>query len=303
MIVSDRSARPMPGLSAGLLVAILGCSGVSGDDSGRDRDEAGSDDFGAVDESRDAWDEGAQDNGDSVEVGDCPLCGTPCEGADPACGENCCVAWMVYRPDGTHYTPYSLSCESFCTIHVYFYGMLLIDYAARPELRTHPDLPRLTDYEYRGDGTELLVGGVFVDLWYDAGCLDHCYPTSGYLWVLDVRDWTVIAFEAEHYPGRLYDREAFDILTNYEYCPSPIPGDDDSEPPCAYRVDVPALDETFYMGFRRTHVLWAYSSSPERFIERMNALPVVLDALPVYRLSTGDFLGYANLRLEDPVTR
>lgn len=277
-----------------------GCSGPGDADAGADngaRDDARPDDNAAdATETDVAAEEGA------AEVGDCSLCGTPCEGADVSCGTACCINERLYLPDGSWYVPTVLSCMSYCAQEVYFDGMMVVDFAARPDLRADPNLPRFGGYEYRGDGTELLVGGGYAEPWEAVDCINHCFPGGDYWWLIDVRDRSLVVYEAVTVGDPDYGLSIHELAGYWDTCPSPIPGDP-SRPNCVFRADVPTQDETFYIGWRNPYTIKGYSMYEDAWVDRSGYLPVLPDAIPIYRTSTGERIGYANLRTADAFGR
>ena len=256
---------------------------------------------GVVEDGREA--DVADDTGATLDdAGDAECtsyCGTPCEGADAACGERCCVGHMVYDPEYPGCSPCEMTCAPLCALGLHLEGLVVVDYSLRPELRTDPRLPRLAEYEYRGDGTELVVGAAFTDQWRSYACLDHCYANAEYVWVIDVPTWETVYFEQG--PQNWLESIDFNLLDDFAACPSPLPGDD-SIVPCIYRADVPELDETFYLGWKRSHFIKGWDHSGE-WVDHTAELPDVADVVPVHRISTGEYLGSVDLRLDDPETR
>ena len=227
---------------------------------------------------------------------DCLYCGTPCEGAEPACGDLCCYGVLSYPAP---WEPHELLCDYWCGIRVVFAGLLVLDYDMYPELRGNPGLIRLSEYDYRGNRTELVVVGLFGDDWQREGCLDHCWESDDYVWVVDISTRNVIYADRFDYLG-----QAMGDFTNMvdglppTDCRSPIAGEDDVGVSCTARADVPALDETFYVGWSETHRVysWFDPGGPDYRAD----LPWLTDAIHLFRISTGEWLGTAALRLVDP---
>ena len=193
-----------------------------------------------------------------------------------------------------------MPCEYWCGIRVvYEGGLLVLDYDMYPELRGNPGLIRLSEYEYRGDGTELVIVGGFSDDWQREGCLDHCWESDDYVWIVDIPTRRVIYAERFAYLGERLTGfgNMVDALPPTD-CRSPIAGEEDVGVSCTARADVPSLDETFYVGWSEVHYVfqWFDVDGPDYRTD----LPQLTNAIYIFRISTGESLGTVGLRLVEP---
>jgi len=259
------------------------------------RDDGGDDDWSESAGEAEVADEGSNE--------DCFPCDTPCRHMDVACGTTCCIENLIYPSDGGE--AWETVCDNPCPIRLNFSGMLVMDLDLNPSLVADPRLPRPAGYIYRGDGTELVFVGEFADGLESFSCINRCYPSQDYLWVVDIptrrvlfvganrEDWWYVPFG--ELLSELYGPDG-------PNCHSPIPEDGPLMVPCGYRADVPDRDESFYVGRHGAYYVYGYDRYAWRFVDRRPDEPVLPDAVHVYRTSTGSYLESLDLRLVEPGT-
>lgn len=230
---------------------------------------------------------------------ECAWCGTPCEGVEPQCGAICCYGlWEFPPPPGE---VRELLCDPWCGMRTAYGGLLSLDYELYPELRGNPALIPLSEYTYRGDGSELIVAGWYGDDWEAEGCIDHCWASGDYVWIVDIPTRRVVYAERFDYLGQALDdfSNMVDALPASD-CWSPSAAEEDVGIDCMYRADVPERDEVFYVGYRGRHPVyeWGDPDGPDHRAD----LPILTNAVDVYGISTGEWLGGLALRLVEPGT-
>ena len=260
------------------------------------RDDAGDD----GDWSESAGDSEVEDEGADQ---DCFPCNTPCRYTDVVCGTTCCIENLIYPSDGGE--AWETICDNPCPIVLSYSGMLVLDFELNPSLVTDPRLPQPTGYAYRGDGTELVVVAGFADGLEPYSCINRCYPSQDYLWVLDIETRTLLhagTNRSERWCGPFGELLSELYGPDGPNCHSPIPEDGPLMVPCGYRADVSDRDESFYVGWHGAYYVYGFDRFAWRLVDRRPEEPILPRAMHIYRTSTGSYLESLDLRLVEPGT-
>jgi len=210
---------------------------------------------------------------------DCPrYCGSDCEDLAVECGFQCC-SWGMIR-------------KCFPCYIIDFEGNNVCDITMRwgisPVTRENKYfLPVLRGYNYKGDGSEVAVWGSWVEHWNEFGCINHCYESGYFLYVIDIN--LEILVHGERVPDVDFPWEYF-VEFNGE-CPIAC-GSDSCIFYCS-RFDLLETDRTYWLD-RYTFYYSAVASPP---IDRLSELPALKDAVHIYRTSTWELMGTVDLLL------
>lgn len=211
--------------------------------------------------------------------GDCPrYCGSNCEDMVVECGFQCCTWAMMKKCPNCHVDEFGFNN---CDIRVHWRICPVTS-------ENKYFMPVLEEYNYKGDGSEIAVWGSWVDNWNYYGCINHCYESGYFLYIIDMNLDILLHGE------RAYSDFPREYFIEYESeCPIDCGGDS-----CMIycsRFDVPGSDRTYWLYGWEFYYSQGLSGEPPT--DRLSELPVLKDAVHIYRTSTWEHLETIDLLL------